>query len=489
MPLGTTVTNKVLPAFSGTASQLGQAFIAVETDQGPEGPVLSRSISEWIATFGPRSATSLTAYDWMETYFQSGGRRLYSARVINGGAVAAELTLQDASSKPTLLVKYATKGKAGNTYKIEVKVVSTTASIILLNSEGEVVEASPYGTQAELIAYYAKHTACITVVQSTASEHTSALPKELTATALAAGENATSVTDAERLTTLKLCTASYGPGSVAIPGGTTEAIHKGIAEWLATTKGLNRRGWLGIPDATSPATLISSKWTTAPPLSQQSYVGFSSSTCIIPGLTPGTTRKTSGTALLCALAAQAAATGNMNTATAGPSWPVSPWVLGFTNSFTHAQAEELVEAGINVWGEEQGQLCLVSGSFVTALSKESGAEGEIFWSFAATGERMALTYEGEPIMAEALNKRIDGQGHLIAYVQGRLQGLIVKHWEKEALFGDSAPEAGTVEVGEPINTLAAEQRGELSAQMQVRITESVQSSALIIISRPITATV
>lgn len=486
MPLGTTITNKVLPTFSGQATELGQTFIVVEADQGPEGPTLIRSIAEWVATFGPRSATSQTAYDWVETYFQLGGRRLYVTRVINTGSKAAELVLEDATSKPTLLVEWASKGKAGNGYKIEVKVVSDTASIRLTGAEGEVVEASPFGTQAELIAFYEKRSGFITVTQSDADEHTSALPKELAATALTGGENATDVTDAERITTLKLCTAAYGPGSIAVPGRTTEEVHTAVAELATST---NRRAWLDLADSNVPETLIAAKWETPPPLAQRASVAFSSSSCVIAGLAAGTTRKTSGSALLSALAAQAAATGNMNTATAGSEWPVSPWVLGFTNTFTHAQAEQLVEAGVNVWGEEQGELCLVGGSFVTALSKESGAEGEIFWSFAATGERMALTYEAEPIMASVENKRIDGQGHLLAYLQGRLQGLIAEHWKKEALFGASATEAGSVEVGEPINTPGAEQDGELSAQLQVRITESVQSSALIIISRPITATV
>ena len=42
-------------------------------------------------------------------------------------------------------------------------------------------------------------------------------------------------------------------------------------------------------------------------------------------------------------------------------------------------------------------------------------------------------------------------------------------------------------MGEPINTTATEQKGELNAQLQVRISEYAQATTLTIVSRPITA--
>ncbi len=487
MPIGFQgVTNKVLASFAGSASALGQVFVPVETDQGLEGPTLITSISEWVRVLGPRTSTSATSYDWAETYFALGGRRLWAIRIINAGSVKAKHALLDSGTKPTLTVEYATNGKAGNNYKVEVKVVSSTASIIILNSEGEVLEASPYGTRAELLTYFETHTTYVSVLASTELEHTTNLPATLAATSLTGGENATSVTEAEMVALIKKFTSPYGPGNVAIPGYTGEEAHKAIAEHCSTVR-INRRGWPDLADSATVATLISEKGTI--PVAQRSYISFTSSSAVIGGITQGTTRKVAGSALACGLQAAAAATGNLNTATAGPEWAVSPFVLSFTNTFTHAQAEELAAANINTWGEEQGQLCLLSGCFVTALGKEASSEGEIFWSFAATAERMALAYEGEPIMAKYGNKRIDGQGHLLTSLKGELNGLIKTHWEKGALFGSSATEAGTAEIGEPINTLAKEQAGEIFAQLQVRITESVQSEGLVIIYRPITQSV
>ena len=478
--LGTTVINKSTPSFGATAPLLGQAGIVGEVDQGPEGPTLVRTINEWITVFGPRTTTSSIAYDWADAFFALGGRRLYFVRPLNSGAATAKLALLDSGGKPTLTVTYATKGTAGNAYKIEVKVAESKAEVRVLTAENELIEANPPGTQAEVIAWWAKHTAYIKVVQSEEAEHTSNLPATLVATKLAGGANPTALTDTELTKGLPLLTPNLGPMRLAIPGHYSEAIHKALAEQAALVPG--RRAVGDLEDSPSPTTLIAGKGTI--PIAQQSYIDFTSGSAIIPGVTPGTTRKVAGSALFCALGAQVAATGNMNQAAAGVDWPVSPYVLSFTNTFSHAQQEELVEHGINVWGEEQGVLCLIG--FVSAVSRETD---EIFWSAAAGAERMALDYEGGLIMAGYNFKTIDGQGHLITKCKGELMGLINRHYMAGALFGDSAPESGSVEMGEPINTLATEQKGELNAQMQVRISEYAQATTLTIVSRPITQSV
>lgn len=479
MSLGNTVLNKTIPSFgSSSASVLGSAFVVGEADQGVEGPTLIRNMAEGVSVFGPRTATNATIYDWADAFFALGGRRLYFARPLNGGAAAAKLAILDATSKPTLTVTYATKGVAGNQYKIEVKVAEAKAELRLLNSENELIEANPPGTQAEIIEWWAKHTAYVTVVQSTEGEHTSNLPKELAATKLASGANPTALTDEELTKALALFTSVLGPGYVAIPGHYSEAIHKGIAEH-ASAKG--RRAWGDLEDSSSTATLIAGRGTV--PLGSRSYISYTSGSAIIAGVVPGTTRKVAGSAIACALGAQVASTGNNNQAPAGSSWPVGPFVLSFTNTFNHSQQEALVENGINVWGEELGNLCMIG--FVTAVSRETD---EIFWSAAAAAERMALTYEGGLIMAEYNYKTIDGQEHLLTSLKGRLQGLIKAHAEAGALYG-SPTEAGIVEVGNPFNTTGSEQKGELNAQMQVKISEYAQSTLLTIVSRPLTASV
>jgi hypothetical protein len=478
MALGIEVINTETPQSGGFSTSTGTAFVALETDQGPTAYQLIRSLSEYVRVFGPRTTTSAVAYDWVETFFALRGSRLYVARALGTSSKLAELSLLDAGAKPTLTVAWDTAGTAGNAYKIEVVVKATNAEVRLLNSEGELIEANPEGTQAQIIAWWATHTAFVTVIQSVASEHTSNLPKVLAATKLAGGVNGT-VTAAEKITALNTLPKSLGPGQAAIPGATTEEANKGLATHCLAT---NRDGWGDLADSATVATLISNKGTI--PTGTAGVVNFVSSTAIINGLTPGTTRTVRGSAVAAALCAQVAATGNDNQAAAGIDWNVSPFVLGFTNLFTQAQMEELVEHGINPFAERQSELCLYG--WVSALSQ---AQDIIFWQTSAARERMRLTWEAEAILERAMFKTIDGRGHLLARVRGELQGLVSRHWQAGALFGETAEEAGSVVVGEPINTPTTEQEGKLNAEMIVRISPYADAVTLTIVSTPISSAV
>lgn len=482
--LGNTVRNTEIVAFGASAPVLGTAGIVGEVDYGPEGITLLRSIGQLAETFGPRSTTSATVYDWADAFFALGGRRLYLERPLNGGAAAAKLELETAGKKKALNITAKYKGTAGNNLKIELveNEAKTKVKLVIRNSEGEQVEASgEYAAASELLAWGETHTTWVTISQG--SEYAAGKAEKLekvAVTKLAGGTNPTALTDAELVAGLASFVKNLGPMHVAIPGHTSEEIHKGLAEHAATHE--DRRAVGDLADNASPATLIGGR--AGIPTAQQSYISFTSSTASIPGVVPNTTRKVAGSALYCALVAQVAATNNLNQATAGAAWAVSPYVLGFTNTFTPAQQESLVEAGINVWGEELGALCLIG--YVSGVSRETD---EIYWSAAAGNERMALSYEGGLIMQGYNWKTIDGRGHLITKCKGQLQELIKEHWEKGALFGGESREAGDVEMGEPENTPASEQRGELNAEMQVRISEYAQSTGLVIVSRPITASI
>jgi hypothetical protein len=482
LSLLTKVINKVFPSFGANAPVLGTAGVVGELDYGPEGPTLLRNINEFIEVFGPRSTASAALYDWADAFFALLGRRLYVVRPLNGEAAAAKLELETTGKKKTLVVTAKYKGVNGNGIKLELveNEAKTALKLVVRNSEGEAIETSgEYAKAEELLAWGKAHEAYVVVTEG--GEYAGGKGEKLeklAATKLAGGKNVETLTDPELVAGLALFTQNLGPMRVAIPGHYSEEIHKGLAEHAATRDA--RRAVGDLQDNATPATLLAGK--AGIPTAQQSYIEFTSSTAIIPGVTPGTTRKGAGSALLCALGAQVAATGNLNQAAAGSEWAVSPYVLGFTHTFSREQEETLVEGGINVWGEELGQLCLIG--FVSAVSREVD---EIFWSAAAGMERMALTYEGGLIMAKYNFKTIDGQGHLITRCKGELQGLIKRHFEVGALYGETASEAGTVEMGEPINTPASEQRGELNAQMQVRISEYAQATTLTIISRPITA--
>src|ERR1700680_4932917 len=176
LPFGVTVTSSETPQSAGVSTSAGTAFIVGVFDQGVTTPVLIRSMSQLIAQYGPRTTTSSIAYDAVETFFQLGGAQCYVLRVSNSEAVAAKKVLLDAGNKPTVVVTYKTPGVAGNTYKVEVIKTGEEAEVLILNSEGEVLENTGKKTQAQILAYTSPY---VTFTQAAESEFTTNTPKTL----------------------------------------------------------------------------------------------------------------------------------------------------------------------------------------------------------------------------------------------------------------------------------------------------------------------
>ncbi len=124
--------------------------------------------------------------------------------------------------------------------------------------------------------------------------------------------------------------------------------------------------------------------------------------------------------------------------------------------------------------------------FVTALSKEKDL---IFWQASPSAERMSLAFKSEVIGGKFLFKTIDGRHILISKFAAALSGMLLEQWKENALFGETAPEAYAVNVGEPVNTPTTIQNGELNAELVVRLAPYANVVSIIIVSTPITETV
>lgn len=476
-PLGVLVTTGETPQSAGIATQTGTAFVVGLTDQGPQSePGLVRSLSEYVSTYGPRTTTSAKVYDAVNTVFALGGNRCYVQRV-GTNAKVAELTLKDSGTKPTVLVEYATAGIAGNSYKIEVTTGGGKYEVLILNSSSEILEKTgKLETQKELLEWSEKHKTYVKFTASAASGFTTNAPEKLTATALSGGLNTTETNAAAFTAAINFIPKTAGPGQIIAPGNTEESVHTALAEHASK----NNRFAIGdLADSSNPATIIGAKGTISSSIA--GYISFPASTCIIPGLTFGTTRTVAGSAVMAGLCAQVAATGNDNQAPAGRRFPLGSFVLGFTNTFLAEGMEELNEHGICPFAERFGVLCLYG--FVTALSKNLDL---IFWQASASRERMHLVAQSEEIGEEYTFATIDGRGQLLAKFQGELQGMIAEHWQENALFGDTAAEAGEVIVKEPVNTAKTAAEGELNAELIVRISPFAEAVRIRIVSTPVT---
>ena len=476
-------TDEQLQAGAGVPVNTGTAFFAGACDQGPPPSsgvsyIKCQSLNDYITAFGVRSATSASLYDTLDAFFQEQGSLAYVTRVTDNTATSAALTLNDSGSRPTVTITAATPGTAGNAVYIVVTVASSRFTVTVQDAAGDVLEThGPYSATSALFADTTS--TLVTFAQSTAAGNTTNNPVASAAAPLTGGADANDLTDASYVSALANFPGSLGPGTVAIPGKASSTIWSGL---LAHAQSTNRFAALDVADSSVAATVISSIGSIGT-ASNASYGAFTSGSCTIPGITPGTTRMVAGSAIFAALRAQVAATGNDNQAPAGINWPLR-YVTGLTNVFNTADRASLIAAGINPWAIRFGVPCLYGT--VTPVSPSADA---IFWQFAPACERMAFVADATEIMESYLFDVLDGQGHTITAAQGALQGLIADHWRAGALYGRTVTDAGSVLVGAPINTASTAQAAQLNANAQIRISPTAQAINLTITSVPVTQTV
>lgn len=448
-------------------------FVLGEFDQGPVAPTLITSMLQLTTIYGPRSAVSAKYYDAVQTALAIGGAGCYVVRVSDNTAATAKLVLNDAGAKPTIVVTAKTPGVDGNHLEIEIVAEGGEFKVLVLSTETGLLETSPkLANQAAAIAWSAE-SEWVTLTASGETGHTANNPAELKTKALSGGLDASDLTEESFVTTLATIPASLGAGQLICPGKTGATLHNAMAKHAMER---DRFAIFDLADNPAAATLIGEKALEA---ANQGYGFFHSSSAIIPGLTPVTTRTVPGSAVVAGMFAIVSKEGNNSVAPSGTDWPI-PYILGFTNLFGETECEQLQEAGINPFVEEQGVLCL-QGCY-TALSREVD---EIFWQATAARERMVLVAEAEVIAARYRRKLLAGRKSSLGKFQGELQGLIRTHFEAGALFGDNAPEAGVVNIGAPINTAASLQKGELDAELEVKIVPFADRVGLKLVFAPI----
>jgi hypothetical protein len=483
-PLGVNVTtNEQLQAGAGIPVGTGTLFVAGTCDKGPPPSAATsyikcQSINDYVTAFGPRTSTSATLYDTLDTFFEEDGSTAYVIRVSDSTAAAAAVTLNDSGTNPTVKVTALTPGTDGDNIYVAVTVASSKFTVSIQDSAGDVLEThGPYSATSALFADTSS--AYVSFAQATGTGNTTNQPVAASAAPLVGGTDANDLTDASHATALAGFPKNLGPGTVALPGRTGTTIWQALLSHAQTN---DRYAALDMTDSPTAATLITAAGTTGNS-ALASYGIFATSSATIPGITPATTRTVPASAVVAALRAQVAATGNDNQAPCGRNWPLR-YVEGFTYTYSDADMAALNAAGINTFAIRYGVPCLFG--FSTPVSPNNDP---IFWQAAPACERMALVAQGGQIMEGFLFDALDGRNLTITAAQGALQGLIADHWRNNALYGAAATDAGAVLVGPPVNTPATEQAGQLNANLKVRISPFAQAVNLTITSVPITQSV
>lgn len=302
--------------------------------------------------------------------------------------------------------------------------------------------------------------------------------------------------EANAATALSLLPASLGPGQVAIIGETPASTLYGAIQTHCDAN--NRIGLLDVASSDNSASLMAAKGAFAQGLTTPENVGLFGSWVTVPapaGVVGGTTRTVPASAVIAALCnrvdQQIGANGiaNYNQPAGGRSFP-----LQYANGFVFdpvlaADQTTLKAAGVNFFHDAWG--ILENYGFLTPLyaGNDSIFGTTPFAQLNCSRARMWLKSQGLIIGESYYMQDIDGAGKLAAQLGAQLAGICYDLWQAGGLFGDTADEAYSVNVGVTVNNNGTAATASLNATVEARFSQYADSVNITLVSVPLAGTV
>lgn len=456
------------------AASTSNGFLVGVCEKGPTGePIKAISLADAIDSIGERLSTNPYLYDALDCAFREGASVVYIARAVGAESATASKAAVDAGGKTAFTVKAKSPGAWGN--DIDVAITLSGGSVTLVVKEGSTtLESSPaLATSAEVVEW-AKSSTYVTVV---IGEEAATDAKTQTLELEGGKDDIAGVSTTQIETALNVLTKDLGPGQVAAPGFTTEAIHKALLSHAASN---NRRALLDDPVESTAAELVSHATALRGPNAR--YGCLLGSWVVIPGLSLGTTRKAPYSGVQMGLIARSEAEGNNpNRAAAGPRGK-SKYATGLVTTFTDTQRGELDDAGVIASILVRGVVTTYGN--VTLVNQTT----EPNWkSFSASRLVMGVAAKASEVLESYDFEQIDGHGYVFKKLQGDLSGAAcMPFYLDNALYGTTPDEAFFVNTGPDVNTPTSIAAEEIKAQIGIRVSPTASFLEVEVVKIPTT---
>lgn len=504
---GVEVTSASAAPPLGVPTDTSVQFVVGEAAQGPtDGPVRVGSLDEFTATFGGRIPTVPVPYDAVETYLHDGGTTVYFQRATEGAAIAGGAadalvvgaTLNATSegvwgngvtvrlTGPVVALQSGKGGKSKNgparspllTYDADVQAAGDLYDVEI-DVAGSVVRksVSPVATAGQLQAFLAQSNYA---ELAGVANPDAAIVGAGSVTLTGGNDGALPVAAAGIAAALDLIPSDLGPGQLSAPGHSYD-VHAAL---LAHAETNNRYALLDCDLGDDLATLMSGA-AAVRGAEQDRYGMLWAPWATIPGVAPGTSRNVPWSAIQAALCARNDRSGNPNQAAAG-QWGVSGYATGLTTTFSAADAETLLNAGVCTARRIYDS---IQAYAFRSLSDPSGPRRD--WVQANWGRlNMAIKAQGERVGQSGVFAQVDGRGLTIAAFNGSLAAMLKEFYDDGALYaqpGTNDPStAFVVNTGPQVNTPAKLADGILSAVLSVRMSPHAELVQIAIVKYPIT---
>ncbi len=457
-----------------SAGSTANGFMVGIAERGPtDKAVAVISLADAVDTFGERISGYPTLYDSLDVAFREGATLIYVGRAVGAGAKASSAELEDSEGKKVILLSATSEGEWGNKLKVEVELKEETVTITV-KEEGTTVESSPaLDSIAAIVSWAEIQSAYLTAETKEAGK----LPKKQTVELKGGLDENAKVETTQIENALDLFSKDLGPGQVAAPSFTTEAIHKAI---LTHCDANNRRALLD--DDTDDAETLVSDSTALRSATGSRYGSMWAPHAVIPGLTKSTHRTVPYSAVQMGLIARAEAEGyNPNQAAAGKRGRCR-YVIGLSQTYTDAQREELNDGGVSVAITIRGVPTSYGNRTLTNPTTD-----EDWLSFSASRLVMGVAAKADEVLENYDFEQIDGHGYVFKRLAGDLAGsACLPYYLADALYGQTPEEAFSVNTGPDVNTPTTIANEEIRAQIAIRVSRTGEMLVTEVVKVPTT---
>ena len=477
---GVAVLSRANQAASGVPTDTTVGFIVGEASQGPVGTATQlTSMDQGVSIYGGRLAAAPFLYDGMELFFREGGGTLYVSRLADS-AVAAHVAAPAFGTDADLAA--ASPGAFADGYKLDVTAATVGSQQSLVNRPAGLVFADEQSTtgdpftaqltdstgkllQQSLQIYTTDDLAAWLATQNyaTLTEFTPGEALTAVSLTLAGGADGTvPVTDPDALgTSLDAFSTELGPGQLWAPGKTDPEMQAAL---MVHASSHNRVALLDAPQGADVPTLVAYGSALRDQVTDR-YASLWAPWVTIPGVAQGTTRTVPWSSVQAGLIARAdAAAGHANVAAAGDNGQ-SFFALDVTQTFSDADRQTLLFAGVNTVRLRYGT---VRAYGFRSLSASPGLNSP--WVQFNHGRlNMQIVADSEEIGEEYVFSQIDGRGLTIAAFHGELNGMLGDLFDLGALYGATPDDAYDVNTSPSVNTIETISNGELHAILSVKM--------------------
>lgn len=482
--IGVHVTTTSQAGRSNTGTSSGRFYVSGLTERGPVGtPTLIKSIANFEATFGGRTAYNSALYDTLRTFWEEGGAEAIVIRVAGQDAASGTISLNDTAETATVTLDASSPGAWSSNVKVSVETVPASN---FAPERSKVVISGPVSNESYTFATAEEVVNAINArsvyVKASLTGEPDAKLAASEATAMSAGDDKrANVTAADVTAALDLAGTDWGSGAVAVPGYPADIVAEAVLQHAAK----HNRVALFSGEATATQADVTGLAAEIANFEFAEYGALVYPWVVVPD---GSSRRTAPPEGFAA-AKRAVAHSQIGSwrAPAG-DFSTAEWVVDTATPLGTGVNDELADANVTGIINTNGRVRLYGW---WSLSPDA----DNYEMLTARDVLNTLAVQCADVLEPFVFEEIDGRGILVSRIESALVGVLDPISLANGFFpmrdaeGNEVDPGYRVVVDETLNTAESMAANKIVARVSVRLSPTANLIELEIVKVPFTATI